>query len=379
MNRKILSAFLTAVVLLGSFSSISLPASGAGNFIITNPYADVNWTTFRQYKAALHTHSTHSNESGMTAAVNGLDVMSERHYSLGFHVVAVTDHSRTTVSPDVVPANISADAIRTPLSTARMNAMAQGAGRGGAEGMIFIPNSNERSHTLPAITTDNHHVGAYFVDSTRSGSMSAFLSDFDTRNGYAVLNHPSRYVGAAWSDTTNKTTVRTIFNRESVWRPYADLYLNHSSLKGLEIVNEFDYDSQGTRILWDNILRQTAPAGKLVWGFANDDAHHVPTIGYTYNLLLMPSLSLDYVRTSMDSGAFLAFGRVDRSRDIYPVATMREQSNNRRDDSAIRRALDMPVPAITSISVGVDTVTVNARVSGANSTYPENASNMTIQ
>jgi hypothetical protein len=102
----------------------------------------------------------------------------------------------------------------------------------------------------------------------------------------------------------------------------------------MEIVNKLDNESQSDRILWDNILMRTMPHGRAVWGFSDDDAHHIASVGFSFNVMLMDKddfrangsrgmfaytqqelniQSADNpIRRAMTNGAFYAVSRVDK-------------------------------------------------------------------
>ena len=55
-----------------------------------NPYANVNWSTFVQYKGNFHTHTTNSDGSQSPATVIN------EYSSKGYKILAITDHNYTT-------------------------------------------------------------------------------------------------------------------------------------------------------------------------------------------------------------------------------------------------------------------------------------------
>jgi hypothetical protein len=114
----------------------------------------------------------------------------------------------------------------------------------------------------------------------------------------------------------------------------------YPSLVGMEIVNKQDDESRSDKILWDNILTQTMPNGRFVWGFANDDTHSVGATGFAWNVMLMPELTQSQTRTAMETGAFYTVSRIDRREGI----------------NALNLALT--TPSITNIVVEGNTITI---------------------
>lgn len=80
----------------------------------------------------------------------------------------------------------------------------------------------------------------------------------------------------------------------------------------MEIINKIDNESRYDRILWDNILKVMMPEGRNVWGFSNDDTHSLNATGYSFNMMLMPELTIASTREAMENGTFYAVSRVSR-------------------------------------------------------------------
>ena len=95
-----------------------------------------------------------------------------------------------------------------------------------------------------------------------------------------MLYHPGRY------------------NHNTEW--YTELYLNNDHLFGLEIYNQGDR-YPGDRAIWDSILSITMPE-RPVWGYSNDDMHWARNLGFNWNIMILPELTLDWVRTGMENG-----------------------------------------------------------------------------
>jgi hypothetical protein len=249
----VLPLLIVAAVLTGA-------ASGATAWDIQNPYAGVDWDRYQQHKANFHTHTTMSD--GRSSPREVID----RYSELGYAVLALTDHD--TVGPRNDRHHPESHQTTWPW---------QAHGRDPEIiGMVAIE-GNEISRW--------HHIGSYFnnygdayVDSEESA-----LKEIGRRGGLAVLFHPGRH----------KNSVE--------W--YSRMYRQHSHLIGLEVYNQRDR-YPGDRKTWDAIL--TSIGGERpVWGFANDDMHNPESqLGRSWNILLLPELSAEWVRRSMESGAF---------------------------------------------------------------------------
>ena len=87
--KRIIAIFMAACLFIVSYSTIALAGdtdSSKVDYTIINPYEDVDWLTWKQYKADLHSHTTASD------GTSNLKDMLEAHYEYGFDIVAVTDH-----------------------------------------------------------------------------------------------------------------------------------------------------------------------------------------------------------------------------------------------------------------------------------------------
>jgi len=135
-------------------------------------------------------------------------------------------------------------------------------------------------------------------------NLDAGLQDAHNSGAIFFINHPGRSTNAqnfrqdGPGDASNPSNMNTWIRR------YANLYMKYPSntLVGLEIFNRRDQDSRHDRVLWDNILKQTVPNDRFVWGYANDDSHSNGGIGINYNMMVMSSNSLENFRAAMIAG-----------------------------------------------------------------------------
>ncbi|MCL2709840.1 MAG: hypothetical protein FWE95_03070, partial [Planctomycetaceae bacterium] len=107
-----------------------------------------------------------------------------------------------------------------------------------------------------------------------------------------------------------------------------------------------------------NILMQTMPKGKTVWGFSNDDSHGLAETGFNYNVMLLPELTADATRKALEAGAFYAVGRVDRRLGIN---TFDRDGNIMRSGGSAATAYlytEMKAPSISRIVVSGNTITI---------------------
>ncbi|MCL2634914.1 MAG: hypothetical protein FWD34_10445 [Oscillospiraceae bacterium] len=359
----------------------TVPWNILANFDIDSPYADVDWDTWTQYKASHHTHSWASDGANSSAQA------AERHYELGYHILANTDHDRLQTLPHLntlsggSPANSAnlpptleqVTALQTG-SAVSANAVTGGMGAiparpAGADGMIWIPYTNEHSgirFDQITQTPAGHHVNTFWANIpstslTPRESIQDLLGRVAAAGGIAFINHPGRYTLSQYP-VQPYSEAAAIANDAANFMPYVDVFMAYPAAIGMEIINKFDTESQAERILWDNILSVTMPQGRAVWGFSNDDSHANDAVGYAYNLMVMPSLTEANVRTSMENGTFLAFTRVDRQYQVRPGNINSWDWNATAANEAV---LSMAVPVVRSIDITYNSIKIDATYNGA--------------
>ena len=99
-NKKLLAVFLS-VILVALTMAPMLVTANEKNYIIDNPYADVDWDAWEQYKTQLHCH-TNASDGFLT-----IDEFVRIHYAADFDIVALTDHGTINKGwnnePELVP------------------------------------------------------------------------------------------------------------------------------------------------------------------------------------------------------------------------------------------------------------------------------------
>ena len=99
MIKKALAVFLAVLVAL-PIMGVSVSATDEKNYIITDPYADVDWDTWGAYKTQLHSH-TNASDGYLTVRE-----YVQKHYDLNYDIVALTDHGTINKGWNVVPETI---------------------------------------------------------------------------------------------------------------------------------------------------------------------------------------------------------------------------------------------------------------------------------
>ena len=349
LKKRVIKNIDIAVTFLvmGTLSSVY-----AQQFIIENPYASVNWAAWGQYKAQLHAHSTDSDGDDTRAD------MLESHYAKGFNIVAFTEHDflSTTWDGPVNPRTEHTNEPKVALTSARRAAMERGDGRGGRPGMINIANTIEHTTFYDEDPFDGAHINTYNAAfhnlPLNTRTIAHVIARAQELGGISYINHPGRETDGRNSDFA----VGAANSSNPVYiKKYVDLLMAYESCVGMEIMNKLDADSRGDRILWDNILKQTMPAGRNVWGFSTDDAHSADASGFAYNMMLLPELSQAAALNAMKTGTFYAVSHIDRREGIDHG--IRHWSGRASDAPLLNRAL----PSVTNVTVSGSTITITGR------------------
>jgi hypothetical protein len=196
-------------------------------------------------------------------------------------------------------------------------------------GMIGVANAMEwHAADEPEIFTVNgapanfndHHINFFFADLLWSDipagqrTLDRIAEEVGRLGGLMHINHPYMHTGS------NHSAARS--SDANIVARYVELFMAHESIVGTEILMGQDGFTLNDRILWDNILKETMPQGRFVWGFSNDDSHSLSANGHHWNVMLMPELTEAALKVSMQTGAFYAIARRDRSASINVNGTV---------------------------------------------------------
>ena len=303
-SKKLVSVLLV-VSLLASFV-LPLSASAATvSYEITSPYDDIDWDSIKQYQAMLHTHTLYSD-----GTVDVKDVV-ERYYELGYDILAVTDHGVVNKGWNRVPEVLDLIGYNQyindfePMSQERYEEITiHGTGRDGRP-MLDVPQGIE----MNGLVVRKNHVNGFFCGYGQGilgqeEDYETVIAGTHAAGGITFINHPGDFIAA------NKENGRAEdYNQLKI---FIDPLMKYDSCVGIEIFNLRDTTDRADRILWDTILQYTIPQGKVVWGFANDDSHALDDIDVTRDIMLMPALSNEDLRTAMENGTFFACSRYAR-------------------------------------------------------------------
>ena len=303
-TKKILSLVLVLFALLNIFS-ISAFAKEKISYTITSPYETVDWDTFNQYKTQLHAHTLYSD--------GGMDVKDvvEEYYRQDYDILAITDHGVVNKGWDEMPEMLPIIGYNklfydlSPVSKERYEEITTGVGRDGRP-MLDVNQGIE----MNGVVMRKNHVNGFFCGAFQGdwGEEEDYISPIKATHeagGISFIAHP----GDFYSINGNRERAEDY----DYLKIYIEPLLEYESCVGVEIFNERDTVAGADRIIWDNILMYTIPRGKVAWGFSNDDSHVIENIGVTAEIMLMPELSNEALRTAMENGTFFACSRIARN------------------------------------------------------------------
>ena len=302
-TKKIVSLLLVLFALFNIFS-VSAFATEKVSYTITSPYETVDWDTYNQYKTQLHTHTLYSD--------GGMDIKDvvEEYYRQDYDILAITDHGVVNKGWNKMPEMLPIIGYNklfydlSPMSDERYEEITTGADRDGRP-MLDV----ELGIEMNGVVMRKNHVNGFFCGAYQGnwGGEEDYESPIKATHeagGISFIDHPGDFY-AAHHDYDRARDLNNL-------KIFIEPLLKYDSCVGMEIFNERDTVAQADRILWDNVLMYTVPRGKVPWGFSDDDAHVIENIGVTAEIMLMPELSNEALRTAMENGTFFACSRIAR-------------------------------------------------------------------
>ena len=343
------TATILAITLI--FSALSLTALARDDqediapkvltyYNITSPYADVDWDSYGQYKANLHTHTFVSNDVSSNA--NNVRNMVEAYYAAGYDILSINDHANISRPWDQYAAN------HGPLTSERYQQILSGGDRGG-RGMTDVPLSNEQNNMVRG-----RHVLSYFANFNVNNPVTALTGLFanlatyeqvfagiDRAGGIGYVAHPGRELYGILDNGHR--------NFDGLAAHLADIFIRYpDAAYGYEIFGVLDSETHNDRALWDRTLELTAPHGKNVFGISTDDAHATGEVGRggSKTTFIMSENNAENVEATLRSGAFYASSKMILNDRIGFESAFDFRSNS------------TPQPVINRISIDGNTISV---------------------
>lgn len=315
--KKSFSVILSLLLILACFSP-AFAADKAGDFVISNPYANIDFDSVNAYKTALHTH-TNASDGDPT-----LKESVERHSECNFDIVATTDHGTANKSWE------------TPNADKLVHGVLSLVGKSEGE-LVYLGKSgtfeNGTSYTLDTVNGDdyltldtgkkimripygiennalsaNAHVNSWFVDYSNN-TLTTYkdaISGVDKAGGISIINHPGEYSKARYELRSSDAYDTNVFAYRYLVNKWASLLDKYDSCLGVDMNSKGDGRTRFDRILWDELLSRFSANGENVFGFCSSDAHQLDKIDTGFIYALMPELTSTALRKAMTDGEFFA-------------------------------------------------------------------------
>ena len=309
---KAVSLFLSVLMVM----TLVIPASaeaGEKNYIIDNPYADIDWDSWGSYKTQLHSH-TNASDGFLT-----IHEYVQKHYDLNYDIVAVTDHGTINkgwnVAPELVPIMRLIKYERSqmkpvdPLTEKEYEAYTSGSAasetRTHTNGMLDVPKGIELNMATPVADC---HLTGYFSDYGQG--LAGVFGDYETPSrevmndgGITFMSHVGEFV---YTDKDSADHVGQPVD-EYYANKFARLFIDYQgSALGMGINSATDAHTRCDRILYDQVLQKTIPNGVVPWCNTFADSHNEASINDAYTWTWMEDFTMEDFRESLEKGQFFS-------------------------------------------------------------------------
>lgn len=365
MMKKII-AIILSVLMIFPLAGVSASAEEATekNYIIDNPYENVNWDTWTAYKAQLHAHTTAS-DGFLT-----IHEFVEKHYDLNYDIVALTDHGTLNrgwnVEPETVPLMRYIKKERTKMADiiplteeeyqSYLNGTAESETRTHGNGMLDVPLGNELNMATPFADC---HLTGYFAEYGQG--LAGVFGDYETpskgvmeNGGISMLSHVGEYV---YIDKDSELHVGKPVDDYYATK-FARLFMDYEgSSVGMGINSATDAHTRCDRILYDQVLQKTIPNGVVPWSFTFSDSHDEQSVNYAYTMMLMPELTLDAFRDCMENGELFSISHYSNGVELNGMKEMPNFVEKEVEDS--KSYLLDNTPMVTRVTVDQENDTIS--------------------
>ena len=338
--KKILSVLMSVLMLLCVVQPIAFAVEASRvNYMIDNPYDEIDWDTWGDYKTQLHCHTTAS-DGFLT-----IDEFVRMHYAANFDIVALTDHGTINQGWNVVPETVPlmrlikkertkmADII--PIEQDEYEAYLDGTNdnrtyvtsdgitltRTKENGMLDVPKGIELNMATPFADC---HLTGYFSDYGQG--LAGVFGDYETPSkgvmeagGFSYLSHVGEYV---YIDKDSADHVGQPVD-EYYANKFARLFLDYAgSSLGMGINSATDAHTRCDRILYDQVLQKTIPNGVVPWGNTFADSHSESSVNDAYTMCWMPELTLEAFRECQEKGQYFSVSHFSNGVELNGMEEM---------------------------------------------------------
>ena len=371
--KKAISLVLTAAVICLTLIPAAAIDGEEKNYIIDNPYEEINWDTWGEYKTQLHCH-TNASDGFLT-----IEEFVQMHYAANFDIVALTDHGTINQGWNKVPETVPllrlikkertkmADIIPIPQEDyeAYLNGTYENKSyttkdgytitRTKSNGMLDVPKGIELNMATPFADC---HLTGYFSDYGQG--LAGVFGDYETPSrgvyeagGISYLSHVGEYV---YTDKDSEKYVGQLID-DYYPTKFARIFLDYpGSSLGMGINSATDAHTRCDRILYDQILQKTIPNGVVPWGNTFADSHDENAVNDAYTMTWMPEFTMEAFRKSQENGWYFGVSHYSNGVELNGMEEMPGFVEQDVYDSK-RYWLDN-TPGVTKIAVDQDNDTI---------------------
>lgn len=368
MFKKITAIFLAVLMIMPMLGMSATPSDATApekNYIITDPYARVDWDSWGVYKTQLHCHTTASD------GFLKIDEFVQKHYDLNFDIVALTDHGTLNrgwnKEPELVPLmryikkertqNAPVIPISDELYQQYLNGTAPSETRTHKNGMLDIPLGIELNMATPFADC---HLTGYYCEYGQG--LAGVFGDYETPSkgvmeagGISMLSHVGEYV---YTDKDSENYVGQPVDDYYATK-FARLFMDYKgSSLGMGINSATDAHTRCDRILYDQILQKTIPNGVVPWANTFADSHNERSINDAYTMSLMPELSVEGFRTCLEKGEFFSISHYSNGVELNGMKEMPDFVEKEVEDSKSYLLDNTPMVTRVTVDNENDTITI---------------------
>lgn len=363
--KKFISVLLSVLIISQAFV-FCVSAEGEKNYIITDPYDEVDWEEWGSYKFQPHCQ-TNASDGYMT-----VKEVVQAHYDYDYDMLAITDHGTINkgwdTEPELVPLIRLIKKDRThmadivPLTDDEYQSYLTGTAgsemRTHENGMIDIPQGIELNMATPIADC---HLTGYYCDYGQG--LAGVYGDYETpsagvmrEGGISMLSHVGEFV------YPDKDTADHVGQKIDDYYPtkFARLFLDYAgSSVGMGINSATDAHTRCDRILYDQILQKTIPNGVVPWAFAFSDSHNDRSINDAYTMVMAPELTTGALRTAMENGTCFAVSHYSNGVELNGMPEMPGFDENKVYDEELWKLNNTPMVTDIKVDQENDTITVS--------------------
>ena len=311
--KKYISVLLAVILCFGAAFAISAEAQ---EYVITNPYENIDFDTINTYKTALHTH-TNASDGDPT-----LKESIERHVETGFDIVATTDHGTTNYSWSYANPNELIHGVLSAVGKSEGELVYLGDEGEFENGMAYTLVTAENGDDYLYVNgktvmrvpygiennavSVNAHVNSWFVDYCDNSitNYEDAIEAVEALGGVSVINHPGEYSKSRYEITDADAYDTDEFCYWYQVNKWCDLLDKNDSCIGVDMNSKGDARTRFDRKVWDIFLTRFSANGENVYGICSSDAHNLNKIDTGFVLALMPEQTSEALKTSLSNGEF---------------------------------------------------------------------------